>query len=74
MNCKICGAPIVLSPSAAERAAKLGTGETAAYYTRLFDTHAACALAKRKADTSALCARIMGGAYSLNLAYLLRLN
>lgn len=53
-NCTICRRPIVLVPSAAERAAKDVTGKTAAYYTTLFDTHSQCALDKRSADASAL--------------------
>lgn len=56
MNCTICGTPVVLTPSAAERAAK--TGEPAAYYTRLFSTHTDCFLAKRKRETSELMRRI----------------
>jgi hypothetical protein len=57
MSCTICGKKIVLVPSAAERAAKDVTGKSAAYYTSLFTEHAACTLAKRNADTSALIAR-----------------
>lgn len=56
MNCTICDKPVVLVPSAAERAAK--TGEPAAYYTRLFPTHADCFLAKQKKETSELMRRI----------------
>lgn len=51
MNCTLCGKPIVLSPSAAERAAKDVTGKTADYYIALFTTHAACALKKRTENT-----------------------
>jgi hypothetical protein len=47
MNCTVCGKPVVLVPSAAERARSDVTGKTAAYYTSLFPTHAACALSKR---------------------------
>jgi hypothetical protein len=55
MKCTICKKPIVLRPSAAERAAKFGgkPGD----YTRLFTTHADCAITKYKADTSALIAK-----------------
>lgn len=53
-TCSLCRKPIVLVPSAAERAARDTTGKTAAYYTALFDTHAQCALDKRSADTTAL--------------------
>lgn len=48
-NCKLCGKPIVLVPSAAERAAKYG--KTAKYYTDLFDEHTECFLQKREEDT-----------------------
>lgn len=47
MNCKFCGKPIVLVPSAAERARSDVTGKTAAYYTSLFTYHSACWLDKR---------------------------
>jgi hypothetical protein len=56
VNCTICEKPIVLVPSAAERAKKYG--QPAAYYTALFTTHDTCALAKRAADTAELCARL----------------
>lgn len=58
MNCTICGKPITLSPSAAERAAKDVTGRPASFYTKLFTTHSSCALAKREADTLALMRRL----------------
>ena len=45
MNCTICGKPVVLRPSASERAAKVGG--TAAYYTSLFPNHADCEIAQR---------------------------
>lgn len=57
MNCTICHKPIVLVPSAQERAAKDVTGKSAAYYTGLFTEHAACTLQKREADTHALMRR-----------------
>lgn len=44
-NCTLCGKPIQLSPSAAERAAKYGN--TAAHYSNLFTEHAECILKKR---------------------------
>lgn len=56
MDCTICGKPVVLSPTAAERAAKLGG--KASDYTKLFTTHTRCALNKRDADTVALMRRI----------------
>lgn len=52
MNCTLCGKPIVLSPSAAERAEKYGGAP--ADYTKLFTTHAACFVEQREADTYAL--------------------
>lgn len=60
MNCTICKKPVVLAPSAQERADKYGG--TPESYTRLFPTHADCALAKRAADTSALMQRLGKGA------------
>lgn len=49
MKCTICGKPIVLVPSAEERAKK-GFG-TAQYYRSLFTTHDDCFLAKRAEET-----------------------
>lgn len=48
MNCLHCHRPIVLVPSAAERAAKDVTGKPASYYAGLFTYHAACTLELRK--------------------------
>lgn len=56
MNCRICNKPVVLVPSATERAAKFG-GEPADY-TALFTTHSKCQLAKREQDTLALIRRL----------------
>jgi hypothetical protein len=39
-NCTLCGKPIKLTPTAAERAAKFG--KTPAFYTNLFQEHAEC--------------------------------
>ena len=58
MLCTICNKPVVLSPSANERAAKDVTGKTAAFYTSLFPQHTECSLAKRKEGVKALCARL----------------
>lgn len=55
MNCSICGKPIVLVPSAKERAEKLGG--KASDYTAIFREHPQCAIKKREEDTSALIAR-----------------
>lgn len=48
-KCTICNKEIILTPSAAERAAKYGGKPSD--YTRLFTEHATCALKKREADT-----------------------
>lgn len=40
MNCKLCGKPILLSPSASERAKKFGGKPED--YVRGFTTHATC--------------------------------
>lgn len=52
MNCKHCHKPIILVPSAAERAAKDVTGKTADHYIRQFEYHAACTLALRTSRPS----------------------
>ena len=56
MRCRICGKPIVLVPSAKERAAKFGGKPSD--YTALFTTHSECALAERGKETSELIKRI----------------
>ena len=56
MNCTICGNPIVLVPSAAERAEKYG--KTAAYYTSLFTEHGTCVVEKRERETVELIRRL----------------
>lgn len=55
-NCTICGRPIVLKPSAAERAKRYGGKPSD--YTKLFTTHSECAVAKREADTLELMRRL----------------
>lgn len=55
MNCTICNKPIILNPSATERAKKYGGSPKD--YTALFTTHSECAIAKRNADVSALIKR-----------------
>lgn len=57
-NCTICGKPIVLVPSAADRAKKYGGKPQD--YLNLFKQHDACVLAKRNADTMALLKRSKG--------------
>jgi hypothetical protein len=56
MNCTICGKPIVLVPSAAERAVKYGGKPSD--YTQLFTTHSGCFIEKRSQDIVALMRRI----------------
>lgn len=52
MNCTICKRPIVLQPSAIERAAKFGGKPSD--YTKLFTIHADCQLKARQEATSFL--------------------
>ena len=54
--CTICNTPVILSPSADERARKYG--ETAQYYRDLFPNHSKCIIAKRNAETSDLIKRL----------------
>lgn len=53
-NCTICRRPIVLVPSASERAAKDTAHHPASYFTSLFSEHAARTLDKRRKDTNEL--------------------
>lgn len=55
MNCTACGKPIVLSPSAKQRAEKFGG--TAASYSALFTIHTSCALDQRDAAVTELMRR-----------------
>lgn len=52
MNCTICNKPIVLIPSAKERAKRHGGRPSD--YTRLFTTHSECLVNKRNNDAIAL--------------------
>ncbi len=54
--CKYCNKPVILSPSASERAKK--SDKPASYYTALFPNHSACEVAARSADSVALMRRI----------------
>jgi hypothetical protein len=56
MKCTICSKEVVLIPSARERAAK--HGGKPADYTKLFTTHAECAIAKYNDETLALMRQI----------------
>ena len=51
-DCTICHKPIVLTPTAKERATKFGGKPSD--YTNLFPTQSACFIAKRSADTREL--------------------
>lgn len=57
MNCTICKKPVVLVPSAAERAAKFGGSPSD--YTKLFTTHSDCAIAKRSQESIDLMRRLV---------------
>ncbi len=61
--CTICKKPIVLNPSAEERARRDPTGKSAAYYSSLFTTHSHCAIQKRtqQAIDTARRHRLNGG-------------
>jgi hypothetical protein len=50
MNCSYCNKPVVLRPSAAERAAKYGGKPSD--YTALFPNHAECSIAARDTPPS----------------------
>lgn len=57
MNCTICNKPIVLVPSAEERAKKDMAGNPPIYYVKLFREHSECALIKREEETIAYMRR-----------------
>lgn len=48
MKCTICGKPVLLVPSAKERANKYGGKPSD--YTKLFTEHSACTINKRNED------------------------
>lgn len=54
-NCTICRKPIVLTPSAAERAKRFGGKPSD--YAALFTEHADCTIAKRDRESRELMAR-----------------
>jgi len=61
MNCSICHKPILLSPSASERAKNFGGKPS--YYTKLFTTHSDCFIENREADTRELIRKINSELY-----------
>lgn len=56
MNCTICQQPIILIPSAIERAKKFGGKPSD--YTKLFTEHSTCTLAKRDLETYKLLVKL----------------
>jgi hypothetical protein len=52
MKCNICHKPVVLFPSATERAKKFGGSPSD--YTRLFPQHAECIVRKRSEESGEL--------------------
>lgn len=56
MNCTHCNKPIILTPSATERAKKFGGKPSD--YTAMFTMHNQCQIDKRREDTSALMRKI----------------
>ena len=56
MNCTICNKPIVLVPSAVERAEAYGG--VPSDYTKLFTSHSDCLISKRNKETYELMQRI----------------
>lgn len=60
MICKHCNKPVVLAPSAAERARRYGGKPSD--YTRLFPVHSECAVAARECETLDLIRRNTKGA------------
>ena len=56
MKCSCCGKPIILIPSATERAKKFGGSPSD--YTKLFTMHSECQVAKRESETIELIRRL----------------
>lgn len=54
--CDLCGQPVVLVPSARERAAKYGGWPSD--YVKMFPRHAKCEVAKRTDDVRELMRRV----------------
>jgi len=59
MNCRYCKKPIILIPSAEERAKK--TGGKPSDYTRLFTSHSQCLVEARSRDARTLLNNINWG-------------
>ena len=58
MNCSICNKPIILIPSAQDRAKNDLNGNPPSYFISLFRTHTECLINKRNEDTIELMRRI----------------
>ena len=56
-KCTICGKPIILIPSAEQRAANV-TGKSAEYYRNLFTEHSTCTLFKHAEETADLVRKL----------------
>ncbi len=56
--CPTCNKPVILVPSAAERASKYD--KTASYYRGLFKEHSACFIKRRNEDARALLRKSSG--------------
>lgn len=56
MNCTLCDKPVILQPTAAQRAERFGG--VPRDYTVLFPRHAECELKKREQDTLELIRRL----------------
>ena len=56
-KCAICGKPIILTPSAAERSRRDPQERPPSYYLDLFTEHASCVIAKRERETLELIRR-----------------
>lgn len=59
MNCTLCHKPVILQPTAAQRAAR--NGGVPRDYVVLFPRHAECELKKREQDTHELISRLNAG-------------
>ena len=67
MNCKICGKPIILVPSAEERARKFGGSPSD--YIKLFDACAECLIAKRSNESKELMRKLVSDQKAAEVVY-----
>jgi hypothetical protein len=66
-KCTICNKPIILIPSAAQRAKN--SNEPASFYTALFAEHNQCAVKKRSAEATALMRQIASNNAAKKVSY-----